>query len=182
MDWLELTKYVIPALTALLGTGITLFFQYKSKKIELVMQNEFKAREHLFAARKAKVEEIIEIINNYHTMMTNFGKKLILSKNDEQKRAIIKLFVKSVGIVFSIDDGILQNIKHELEAHSDYRKLDDRFQFAIQYFKSDFNSTPVDELEKSFFQVMYFMQNIINFIRDHEEKEMLKIFDKYVSI
>ena len=48
MDWIEILKYALPAITALIATGITLYYQYKLKKVELEKQNEFRARESLF--------------------------------------------------------------------------------------------------------------------------------------
>ncbi len=178
---LEILKYSIPAIMALIGTGITLLYQYKIKKVELDKQNEFKARKVLFNFKQERIKDTKKTINDINDSLDSLTKYMASSANAENKLEFVlnglKMFEKLLAI-----DNLIEGMENHLKGYNVYDKdLENKVNYVKEFFSSEYIKKDLEELESSSYKIIHNTSCFMEYFLNIYEKEATDMFEKYIK-
>lgn len=180
MNWNTIIIAGISALSALFGSGLTLFIQYKLKKVELDKQNEFKAREHIFNFRQYRIQDRIKSINK---LQKSFGNLVGSIMYDEPAKITkdFRILTKSFMAFFSDKNDlvVLENDLKENGLLTSEREI--TLKKTRNILDMDFSKINPESYKDTLFLIMTCLANIQDIEITLMEKNIVKIYKKYLE-
>ncbi len=180
-EFLKNLPVLYSGLAGLLGGVIASYFAFRSKKVELKYNAEFKASELIYKTYEQQILRENKVSDEFNKQFGSFSALIVSAKNQEEEDKLYSTITKITSLYKSlINKTINEKLKEELIILSIFEENKNEFKLYMDAYKILLNDKNEDP--KNVFIALQSMQsNDVHLRRMILEAKCEQLFSKYIK-